>query len=126
MNIDYIIDKEYVSHILFSKTPVYEMTLDNKPFISVYNIDNIMLGVYYNSNFSYDGVSNLSHDLYEHQLREINALNCVCEDMFNSFSNMTKYNIFEDIDVQHYKQKFMDKLKTQYDKFVEIIKNLAP
>lgn len=124
MNIDYIIDKEYVSHILFSEIPVYEMTLDNKPFISVYNIDNIMLGVYYNSDFSCDMVSNLSHDLYEYQLKEINKLNHICEDMFNSFSKMTKYNIFEDIDVQHYKQKFMDKLKTQYDKFVEIIKSL--
>ena len=124
MNIDYIIDKDYVSHILFSEIPVYEMTLDNKPFISVYKINNIMLGVYYNSNFSCDMVSNLSHDLYEYQLKEINELNNISEDMFNSFSKMTKYNIFEDIDVQHYKQKFMDKLKTQYDKFVEIIKSL--
>ena len=126
MNIDYIIDKDYVSHILFSEIPVYEITLNNKPFISVYNIDNIMIGVYYNSNFSCDMVSNLSHDLYEYQLKEINELNHICEDMFNSFSKMTKYNIFEDIDVQHYKQKIMDKLKTQYDKFVEIIKSLVP
>lgn len=124
MNIDYIIDKDYVSHILFSEIPVYEMTLSNKPVISVYKIDNIMLGVYYNSKFSCDVVSDLSHGLYEQQLKEIKSLNYICEDMFNSFSNLTKYNIFEDVDVQHYKQKFMDKLKTQYDKFVEIIKSL--
>ena len=126
MNIDYIVDKKYVSHILFSEIPVCEMTLNNKPFISVYNIDNIMLGVYYNSDFSCDIVNDLSHGLYEYQLKEINELNYICEDMFNSFSKMTKYNIFEDIDVQHYKQKIMDKLKTQYDKFVEIIKSLVP
>lgn len=128
MNIDYIISEYDVICILKNETPIYKLTINSKDFIKVYKLNNLFyIGVYsediLNDSLDDEKYKNISY-LYNDTREKIKQLNIDCFRLHEAIKTLTEYEIFEEVDIQHYQQKFNDKLRNKFEQFVNIVSNL--
>lgn len=123
MNIDYIIDEVSVSYILKNETPTFEFNLNNECLIKCYKLlNNLSIGVYKKDildNQSYNNISGMNYTI-----KDIEKINDECKQLYDSYNVLIKHNVFEEVDIQHYKQKLDDKIKLLFNRFVDIVFDL--
>lgn len=120
INITYLVDSEDVMYILKTMTPTDTIYLDRKPAIMVYIVGTVKIGVY-NRRMITGFASDCDLSNYEYESRKIKIINSKCKDILESFDKMKNYNIFNEVDIQHYEQKMNDALRKEYDTFENII-----